>query len=134
MFASYRNLHVEFIIVQNTIFKILGMSPAVQWLRHQVSTARGVGSVPQSCPTLCDPMNCSMPGLPVHHHLPEFSQTHIHRVGDAIQPSHPLSSHSAIQRNSFESVLMWWMNLEPIMQSEVNQKEKNHTLMHVYGI
>ena len=49
-------------------------------------------SVAQSCPTLCDPMNCSTPGLPVHHQLPEFTQTHIHRVGDAIQPSHPLSS------------------------------------------
>ena len=44
-----------------------------------------------ACPTLCDPMNRSTPGLPVHHQLPEFTQTHIHRVGDAIQPSHPLS-------------------------------------------
>ena len=41
---------------------------------------------------LCDPMNCSTPGLPVHHHFPEFTQTHVHRVGDAIQPSHPPSS------------------------------------------
>ena len=49
-------------------------------------------SVAQSCPTLCDPMNRSTPGLPVHHHLPEFTQTHIHRVCDAIQPSHPGSS------------------------------------------
>ena len=49
-------------------------------------------SVAQSCPTLCNPMNCSAPGLPVHHQLPEFTQTHIHRVGDAIQPSDPLSS------------------------------------------
>ena len=49
-------------------------------------------SVTQSCPTLCDPMNCSTPGLPVHHQLPEFTQTHVHRVGDAIQTSHPLSS------------------------------------------
>ena len=48
----------------------------------------------QSCPTLCDPMNRSMPGLPVHHHLPEFTQTHVHQVSDAIQPSHPLSSPS----------------------------------------
>ena len=47
-------------------------------------------SVTQSCPTLCDPMNT--PGLPVHHQLPEYTQTHVHRVGDAIQPSHPLSS------------------------------------------
>ena len=51
-------------------------------------------SVAQSCPTLCDPMNRSTPGLPVHHQLPEFTQTHVHRVGDAIQPSHPLSSPS----------------------------------------
>ena len=49
-------------------------------------------SVTQLCPTLCDPMNGSMPGLPVHHQLPEFTQTPVHRVSDAIQPSHPLSS------------------------------------------
>src|SRR5574337_368129 len=49
-------------------------------------------SVAQSCPTLCDPMNRSTPGLPVHHQLPELTQTHVHRVSDAIQPSHPLSS------------------------------------------
>ena len=51
-------------------------------------------SFAQSCLTLCDPMNHSTPGLPVHHQLPEFTQTHIHRVSDAIQPSHPLSSPS----------------------------------------
>ena len=49
-------------------------------------------SVAQSCPALCNPMNRSTPGLPVHHHLPEFTQTHVHRVSDAIQPSHPGSS------------------------------------------
>ena len=49
-------------------------------------------SVAQSCLALCDPMNCSTPGLPVHHQLPEFTQTHVNRVSDAIQPSHPLSS------------------------------------------
>ena len=51
-------------------------------------------SVAQSCPTLCDPMNRSMLGLSVHHQLPEFTQTRVHRVSDAIQPSHPLSSPS----------------------------------------
>ena len=51
-------------------------------------------SVTQSCLTLCDPMNCSTPGLPVHHQLQEFTQTHVHQVGDAIQPSHPLLSPS----------------------------------------
>ena len=56
-------------------------------------------SVAQSCPTLCDPMNHSTPGRPVHHHIPEFTQTHVHRVGDAIQPSHPLLSPSSPAHN-----------------------------------
>ena len=60
------------------------------------SHASQFSSVAHSCPTLCNPMNCSTPGLPVHHQLPEFTQTHVHRVtldhNDAIQPSHPLSS------------------------------------------
>ena len=51
-------------------------------------------SVAQSCPTSCDPMNHSTPGLPVHHQLPEFTQTHVHRVSDAIQPPHPPPSPS----------------------------------------
>ena len=51
-------------------------------------------SVTHSCPTICDPMNFSTPGLHVHHQLPEFTQIHVHQVGDAIQPSHPLSSPS----------------------------------------
>ena len=55
-----------------------------------------IRSVAQSYPTLCDPMNRSTPGLPVHHQLPEFTQTHIHQVSDAIQPSHPLSSPSPL--------------------------------------
>ena len=52
------------------------------------------GSVAQSCPTFCNPMNCSTPGFPIHHQLPELAQTHVHRVSDAIQPSHRLSSPS----------------------------------------
>ena len=51
-------------------------------------------SVAQLCLTLCDPMDCSMPDFPVHHQLPELAQTHVHRVGDAIEPSHPLPSPS----------------------------------------
>ena len=61
------------------------LSPPTQELSVQFS------SVAQSCPTLCGPMNRSTPGLPVHYRLPEFAQTHVHRVGDTIQPSHPLS-------------------------------------------
>ena len=65
----------------------------------KVAQFSSVSSVAQSCPTLCDPMNCSKPGLPVHHQLLEFTKTHIHRVSDAIQPSHPLSSPSPLAPN-----------------------------------
>ena len=57
-----------------------------------LSEIRQFSSVAQSCPTLCNPMDCSTPGFPVLHHLPKLAQTHIHRVGDAIQPSRPLLS------------------------------------------
>ena len=68
-------------------------------------------SVAQSYPTLCDPMNRSMPGLPVHHQLPEFTQIHIHRVSDANQPSHPLSSPSPPAPNpSQHQGLFQWVN------------------------
>ena len=68
-------------------------------------------SVAQSCPTLCDPMNHSTPGLPVHHQLPEFTQTHVHWVTDAIQPSHPLSSPSPPAPNpSQHQGLFQWVN------------------------
>ena len=59
-------------------------------------------SVAQSCLTLCDPMNRSTPGLPVHHQLPKFTQTHVHQLGDALQPSHPLSSPSPPAPNPFQ--------------------------------
>ena len=66
-------------------------------------------SVAQSCPTLCDPVNHSMPSLPVHHQLPESTQTHVHWVGDAIQPSHPLSSPSppALNLSQHQGLFKW---------------------------
>ena len=68
-------------------------------------------SVTQSCSTLCEPKNRSMPGLPVYHQLPEFTQTHIHRVSDAIQPSHSLSSPSPPAPNpSQHQSLFQWVN------------------------
>ena len=67
-------------------------------------------SLAQSCPTLCDPMNHNTPGLPVHHQLPEFTQTHVHRVGGAIQPSHPLSSPSPAPDPSQHQGLFQWVN------------------------
>ena len=70
-------------------------------LSHSIALKRyQFSSVAQLCPTLCDPMNHSLPGLPVHHQLPEFTQTHVHRVSDAIQPSHLLSSPSPPAPNS----------------------------------
>ena len=65
--------------------------------------------VTQLCPTLCDPMDCSTPGLPVHHQLPDFTQTHVHWVGDAIQPSHPLSSPSppAFSLSQHQGLFQW---------------------------
>ena len=68
-------------------------------------------SVAQSCPTLCNPMNHSTPGLPVHHQLPEFTQTHVHRVSDAIQPSHSLLSPSPpVPNPSQHQSLFQWVN------------------------
>ena len=78
------NHHRLSLIVMYNIFRLL-------WVNEKMISVQ-FSSVAQSYPTLYDPMNCSTPGLPVHHQLPEFTQTHIHRVGDAIQPSHPLSS------------------------------------------
>ena len=75
---------------------------------------QSVSSVAQLCPTLCDPMNHSTPGFPVHHQLPEFTQTHVHWVGDAIQPFHPLPSPSlpifnlSQHQGLYKSVLIRW--------------------------
>ena len=75
--------------------------------RHHIQFS----SIAQSCPTLCNPMNSSMPGLPVHHQLPEFTQTHVHWVSDAIQPSQPLSSPSPPAPNpSQHQDLFQWVN------------------------
>ena len=73
-------------------------------------------SVAQSCSTLYDPMDCCMPGLPVHHHLLEFAQTHVHRVGDAIQPFCPLSSPSPPAFNLFQhwGLFQWVSSLHQV--------------------
>ena len=88
-------------------------------------------SVTQLCPTLCDPMNRSTPGLSVHHHLPEFTQTHVHQVRDAFQPSHPRSTPSspapfppAIRIFSKESsLLMRWPKYWSLSFSIISSKE-----------
>ena len=73
-------------------------------------------SVAQSCLTLCDPMDCSMPGFPVHQKLPEFAQTHAHRVDDAIQPSHPLSPPSppSFNPSQHQGLFQWTSSLPQV--------------------
>ena len=79
------------------------------FFNQTVKLSAQFSSVAQLCPTLCDPMNCSMPGLPVHHQLLEFTQTHVHQVSDAIQPSHPLLSPSppAPNPSQRQSLFQW---------------------------
>ena len=92
-----------------------GNSISLQYSGLDNSMGRGASvqfsSVTQLCLILCDPMNCSTPGLPAHHQLPEFTQTHVHQVSDAIQPSHSLSSPSPPAFNiSQHQGLFQWVN------------------------
>ena len=89
-------------------FHVVVLKP--HWSSVQLS------SVTQSCMTLCYPMDCSMPGLPVHHHLPELAQTHVHWVGDAIQPSHPLLSPSppAFILSQHQGLFQWVSSLHQV--------------------
>ena len=88
-----------------------------------------IRSVAQSCPTLCDPMNRSTPGLPVHHQLPEFPQTHVHRVSDAIQPSHPLSSPSPpAPHPSQRQSLFQWVNSSHEVTKVLELQPQHHSL------
>ena len=107
---SFQQLHIYKQVT--CIFISLGYIPPSK-VRNQLPTwtphrSDQIRSVSQSCLTLCDPMNHSTPGIPVHHQLPEF--THVHRVGDAIQPSHPLSSPSPTPNTSQHQGLFQWVN------------------------
>ena len=81
-------------VTWNLVLVFLFLSFLSRGLVTIFSSSSKFSSVAQLCPILCDPMDCSMPGLPVHHQLPELVEIHVHRVNDAIQPSHPLSSPS----------------------------------------
>jgi len=91
--------------------KILGISFNPQGFIKSTSDGNSVqfSSVTQSCQTLCNPMDCSMPGFSVRHHLPELAQTHVHWVSDAIQPSHPLLSPSppAFNLSQHQGLFQW---------------------------
>ena len=86
-------------------------------------------SVAQSCPTLCDPMNCSTPGIPVHHQLPEFTQTPVHQAGNAIQPSRPLLSPSPPAPNlSQHQSLFQWVNSSHEVAKVLEFQFQHHSL------
>ena len=116
MCAFCSNMPIYFPVWFNILWKHVDYSTS-QAREHSKNFGKGskasdqIRSVTQSCPTLCDPMNRSMPGLPVHHQLPEFTQTHVRWVSDAIQPSHPLSSPSPPAPNpSQHQSLFQWVN------------------------
>ena len=94
-----------------------------------------ISSVAQSCLTLCDPMNCSTPGLPVHHQLPESTQTHVHWVSDAIQSSHPLSSPSlpALNLSHHQGLFIKAQYILTGAQIELVVKEKENGLFFTIG-
>ena len=109
-------LHLQLVLLpQEEFTTATGYSIALFWhwigISNLTCPSDQIRSVAQSCPTLCDPMNHSTPGLPVHHQLPEFTQTHVHWVSDAIQPPHPLSSPSPPAPNpSQHQSLFQWVN------------------------
>ena len=112
----------------------LMMLPGSQWTTDFISTSPErlddqFSSVTQSCPTLRDPMNRSTAGLPVHHQLPEFTQTHVHQVSDAIQPPHLLSSPSLPAPNPFQhQSLFQWVNSLHEVAKELEFQLHNHSL------
>ena len=99
----------QFIIKSNKLF----------FFHCKINSDFQFSSVAQSCPTLCDPMNCSTPGLPVQHQLPEFTQTHVHWVSDATQPSHPLLSPSppAFNLSQHQGLFKWVSSSHQVAQS-----------------
>ena len=109
------------------ITRLLSGLDKIMWI--PVKGSIQFSSVTQSCPTLCDPMNSSTPGLPVHHQLPEFTQTHVHRVSDGIQPSHPLSSLSPPAPNpSQHQSLFQWVNTSHEVAKVLELQLQHHSL------
>ena len=109
---SFSYICLRRMLLMATIDKNNYISPS-EWQCQNTpcSWSDQIRSVAQLCPTFCDPMNRSTPGLPVHHQFPEFTETHAHRVSDAIQPSHPLSSPSPPAHNlSQHQSLFQWVN------------------------
>ena len=99
----------------------------------ELSIVLTFSSVTQSCLTLCDPMNCSMPGLLVHHHLPAFTQTHVHWVNDVTQPSHPLSSPSLPAFNLSQHQGLFQLVSSSHQVAKVLEFQLQHQSFHEYS-
>ena len=111
------------------VFWILSFKPAFSLSSFTFISSFQISSVAQSCPTLCDHMNHSTPGLPVHHQLPKFTQTHVHRVRDAIQPSHPRLSPSPPAPNpSQHQSLFQWVNSSHEVAKVLEFQLQHHSL------
>ena len=116
---------------KNIYFCFTDYAKAFEYMDHNSS----VQFSRSLCPTLCDPMNPSMPGLPVHHHLPEFTQTHLHRIRDAIQPSHPRSSPSPPAPNpSQHQSLFQWVNSSHEVAKVLELHNKLRKILKEMGI
>ena len=104
-----KSLIIFFFKIPKVRDTILYWSFSVWLMSSSIMPCGQFNSNTQSCPTLCDPMDCSTPGFPVHHQLPEFTQTHVHWVGDAIQPFHPLSSPSppTVNLSQYQDLFRW---------------------------
>ena len=114
--VSWLNSGSEHVQCTTIVYCFLYLQPFLFLLCEILSFPLLFLSSVQSCPTLCDPMDCSMPGLPVHHQLPELAQTHVHRVSDTIQPSHPLSSPSppAFSHSQHQGLFKWVSSLHQV--------------------
>ena len=114
--AWFMHLGTSHICVSVWYFSLSDLLHSVWWALVSLMSPQ-FSSVTKWCPTLCDPMNRSTPGLPVHHHLLEFIQTHVHRVRDAIQPSHPRSSPSppALNPSQHQGLFQWVNSLHEVV-------------------
>ena len=109
-----------------TILPTSGAQSLNHWMAWEVPGSFQFSPVPQSCPTLCDPMNCSMPGFPVHHQLLKLAQTHVHQTGDVIQPYHPLSSPPPMRTPWTVWVILF------LRKTKKKQSNKERKMLSVY--
>ena len=117
------------IFMQELVWGLDAIDFNMKLLGPNVIRSDQIRSVTQLCLTLCDPMNRSTPGLPGHHQLPEFTQTHVHGVSDAIQPSHPLSSPSPLAPNpSQHQSLYQWVNSSHEVAKVLELQLQHHSL------